>query len=714
MDDYSPPPGGCSLCDAVARYVEQDAEAETYLWNFTELESNKRCQTCQLLVEALKACRVESPGLYRKEPHAQGDTFISQYDRTVQPYWLLKVYPESTSDKSSFSSVIMFGRVSARREAAVDAPTIDFTLVDEHVKRCDNEHAGQCHTIDEKWATIEPTTGLMFIDVEKRCLVGCERHCRYIALSYVWDHAEKPFQTIINNVEHLSLEGAFDLSQNKARLPRTIRDSMQVTRSLGIRYLWVDRFCIIQDDEPSRTRDLAAMASIYGNSYFTLVAIGASEEDSGLLGVDEERPRCSPFRKFNFSPDCQMYHYDVIGAEKKDLKYFTRGWTYQEWALSRRRLVFHHSTVTWFCQELAREETGFRRLDNCLTSRESERKSDIWFQWPNIRAYLMSVERYSRRDLTVAEDVLNAFAAFVTIQGRTMRGGVFFGMPELFFCAMMLWQPMKSIRRRLDKNGRASTRFPSWSWVGWIGQVNTPMVTNALDHDDSRQPWSGSYSNLRFVEFFKVAVGESEGPITKRVRIQDLHTYRGQASYEATWPSSKIGISGLRKFVPLVDDMETQTPVSHQHYTGIIEFRTRRLFAFVRPPTPEEYVRNRFPLIVNQENVVIGHVDYNMFFDDSSLPSGAVELVAIGLMEVQGMGLIDSGFNASDYFHRSCPKLCYTKDGLCKLQKDWKLRFYNILWIEREDGIAYRKHVGKVWQEAWDAAETEEIDVRLG
>jgi hypothetical protein len=40
--------------------------------------------------------------------------------------------------------------------------------------------------------------------------------------------------------------------------------------------------------------------------------------------------------------------------------------------------------------------------------------------------------------------------------------------------------------------------------------------------------------------------------------------------------------------------------------------------------------------------------------------------------------------------------------------------FYNVLWIEWEDGIAYRKALGKVKKDVWDVQAEDWIDVTLG
>jgi hypothetical protein len=40
-----------------------------------------------------------------------------------------------------------------------------------------------------------------------------------------------------------------------------------------------------------------------------------------------------------------------------------------------------------------------------------------------------------------------------------------------------------------------------------------------------------------------------------------------------------------------------------------------------------------------------------------------------------------------------------------------KSQFYNVLWIEWIDGIAYRKGAGKVKQDAWEASRREQVDL---
>lgn len=39
--------------------------------------------------------------------------------------------------------------------------------------------------------------------------------------------------------------------------------------------------------------------------------------------------------------------------------------------------------------------------------------------------------------------------------------------------------------------------------------------------------------------------------------------------------------------------------------------------------------------------------------------------------------------------------------------------FYNVLWIERKQGLTYRKAVGIIWVQAWERQELKDMDIIL-
>jgi len=60
--------------------------------------------------------------------------------------------------------------------------------------------------------------------------------------------------------------------------------------------------------------------------------------------------------------------------------------------------------------------------------------------------------------------------------------------------------------------------------------------------------------------------------------------------------------------------------------------------------------------------------------------------------------------------------LCLTEQNTELVPRSNKERydFYNVLWIEWEDGIAFRKGIGRVEKSIWEAQPLEWIDVTLG
>ena len=66
-------------------------------------------------------------------------------------------------------------------------------------------------------------------------------------------------------------------------LPRTIQDAIFVTRQLGIRYLWVDALCIIQDSPKDKMREIEEMEDIYNRATLTIAAANADSCSRGFL-----------------------------------------------------------------------------------------------------------------------------------------------------------------------------------------------------------------------------------------------------------------------------------------------------------------------------------------------------------------------------------------------------------------------------------------------
>jgi Heterokaryon incompatibility protein (HET) len=83
---------------------------------------------------------------------------------------------------------------------------------------------------------------------------------KYATLSHCWGHSTQT-RLLRSN-----------LSSFKQKLPwkelsKTFKDVFKVTRHLGIRYLWIDSLCIIQDSPEDWARESSAMSKVYSNGY---------------------------------------------------------------------------------------------------------------------------------------------------------------------------------------------------------------------------------------------------------------------------------------------------------------------------------------------------------------------------------------------------------------------------------------------------------------
>ncbi|KAE8328693.1 heterokaryon incompatibility protein-domain-containing protein [Aspergillus sergii] len=242
----------------------------------------------------------------------------------------------------------------------------------------------------------------------------------YAALSYCWGSSSDFCTTRANYNEYLQ-------SIPTSQLPKTVGDAVEVAWRLGFSLLWVDRYCIIQDDDRDWERESARMASVYMNAHITIAATASADANHGFLF-----PRL-PARHFKVYPHylhCLSREVSVrrrlelpklwttdrpkrtayVRPEAEELHslgkspLYRRGWTLQETTLSNRVVHFAEDQLFWACRERVRSEDGTydARHSNIMydfSTKESAHES--WWTW---------VEAYSRRTLSKPRDKFAAMA----------------------------------------------------------------------------------------------------------------------------------------------------------------------------------------------------------------------------------------------------------------------------------------------------------------
>jgi hypothetical protein len=127
------------------------------------------------------------------------------------------------------------------------------------LQECVNEHrACDRHILVDVW----PRRVLDLADEPIRLVTSASlsptqtQQTGYACLSYAWGTSEN-LKTLKENLE--SHMRGIDVST----LPHTLSDAVYVCKSTGIRYLWIDALCIIQDGTQDWMDQIPKMSSIY-------------------------------------------------------------------------------------------------------------------------------------------------------------------------------------------------------------------------------------------------------------------------------------------------------------------------------------------------------------------------------------------------------------------------------------------------------------------
>lgn len=145
----------------------------------------------------------------------------------------------------------------------------------------------------------------------------------YVALSYVWGQV-KTFRLLKANKEDVMTDNGLDVYWND--IPLTIRDAVSLVHKAGIRYLWVDALCLVQDDPDDMKNGIGIMDTVYEQSLFTLVAATGVDADHGIPGV-RDNSRHAQQLVCDVAEDIQLMAVPDGEALLEATKYNQRGWT---------------------------------------------------------------------------------------------------------------------------------------------------------------------------------------------------------------------------------------------------------------------------------------------------------------------------------------------------------------------------------------------------
>ncbi|KAK8016113.1 HET-domain-containing protein [Apiospora rasikravindrae] len=341
-------------------------------------------------------------------------------------------------------------------------------------------------------------------------------------------------------------------------LPPSFRDAVTITRALGVRYLWIDALCIIQDSKEDWAAESVKMASIYGNAFLTIAADSSPDSFGGILKKrvapaadspysdeeDEEDPLASAGD--NTSKFTEITSVLSTGEESTLLIYrpppdlerpsaledtilSTRGWTFQENILSPRTIHFTATQMVWESRGAFTTEDGLPFVRafgedeqvRSIMAGEAYSRDDlfqIWHTW-------LVEQNYSHRSFTKYEDRGIAVAGVARQIAEHTGARYLAGLWAHRLPIDLGW--FRTSSSDLDPKPRGkSPRHPTWSWtsydfpVAWKPAVPEIPAIRPGEVDDETKVYR---SGIRMVDSMIIRDAELEcldgsdnpfGPIT--------------------------------------------------------------------------------------------------------------------------------------------------------------------------------------------------------
>jgi len=601
---------------------------------------------------------------------------------------------------------------------------------------CSQVHGESCRLpthLNEKFS-IRPD---LLIDTYEMCLTRSEGNESYVALSYVWGDVPT-LKTTLETLHLLQQPQALALAS--AQIPLTIAHTIYLVRKLGLRYLWVDSLCIVQDDQMTRDHQIENMGSIFANGSLTIIAAEGEHANHGISGIrDISQPRQSPQQIFALPDGIRVCHVPTVHVGKT--KWDTRGWTYQEDFFSPRKLVFGGARVEWKCRNAEfREDFAVDRPTIPVPKGMATLENFIENGWPDLFSYAIACQHFNKRYFTYAKDANLALAGLCSVLCAKYDGGFLHGLPEMFFDVALLWQPLKGLKRRSSSVPSAATLpeslLPSWSWMGWHGEWQKGGWE--CGNEFIRFDYLGYYkmTNVRTINTLEWYTGSAEAsrqqwrkiPVTWRKYAHlfnndtdvvppgwTRHTFdpRTLSDPEKQGAPDKFSVTTIYKYdtdkisefwwpVPTAGENAAANVLPPQ--TDLLFFTSSRAWFYcardVEKYRPGASLRDK-------DGRWVGYMNFHDQDAQDALPKFDATSFTGHLLEVVA---ISQGYALHRVFCSDLDELDLAEHP----KVSDRYEYYNVLWIKWENGIAYRHGIGRVLKSIWESHGIETVEVVLG
>jgi hypothetical protein len=331
----------------------------------------------------------------------------------------------------------------------------------------------------------------------------------YLALSYCWGSKPPSLKTTKSNYAHLKTSISYDA------MPKAYQDSVRVARALGVKYIWIDALCIIQDDVADWEKESQTMAEIFRNSLVTMIPLRAASCNEGFLERNPSIRVNYHSREWDVSGSFFIRHmpfsYEKAESSIRDAPSFsdrpvllelqnsawqTRGWTFQEDMFSMRKLYFGQLMMYWDSLKpvdiMRTEDTRIDdKLERIGTAELSLiHSSEPWRGDYDYDGWYYPILQYCQKKLTYESDKLSAVSSYAKLIASKSGDTYLAGLWKNNLHRGLLWKIQRRQRKTFpDLMGRLaqSSKYvaPSWSWASRYSDLHLDLS------DGNMQPECG-------------------------------------------------------------------------------------------------------------------------------------------------------------------------------------------------------------------------------
>ncbi|OAA38515.1 Heterokaryon incompatibility [Beauveria brongniartii RCEF 3172] len=274
----------------------------------------------QLLLSEIEGLDKETKNAYELSYRPTGDLWLARRPYGGQGFWVLSESIGSTDEReiipiAAFSFAVAEDNPLAdsiyARPVQQSPETYGLQQLLEWDTQCKQHH--ECYPASRAVPRYLVDVGRSESEEESVELVQLGAgDAKYTALSYTSDcRSEVKWRPDNSDAEKITI-----LTTD---LPKMFRDAILVTRTLGVRYIWIDSLCI-PGNAPEWERDSEEIGSVYENAYLTVSATGAEKVADGLLFSRPSRTSIQVlYRSFDGSVN-EMVSVSILPLSKEVLR----------------------------------------------------------------------------------------------------------------------------------------------------------------------------------------------------------------------------------------------------------------------------------------------------------------------------------------------------------------------------------------------------------